>query len=79
VTEVSQSAYGHPARKRTWLLVANDEQPAPLDWSEPEATHQVSYGQKDGEYWKKPLTKKQAKASPPAFAEMLIELARGAR
>ncbi len=32
VTEVSQSAYGHKARKNTWLLYCGDTAPPALDW-----------------------------------------------
>lgn len=40
VTEISQVAYGHRARKRTWLYCVGH--PWPLDWSEPVAAAQVS-------------------------------------
>jgi len=79
VTQVAQSAYGHRARKLTWLIYVGTEPPA-LDWSRPEADAQVSYGKKaGGGYWREPLTKKQAKASPPAFRDLLISMARGSR
>lgn len=77
VTQVSQAAYGHLAQKFTWLYYVGDVAPPALDWGEPEVQHQVSYGKnpKTGTYWKTPLTTKQAKATPPAFLELLIELA----
>ena len=33
VTEVDQGAYGHRARKRTWLYVNGGTVPPPLDWT----------------------------------------------
>ena len=80
VTQMSQAAYGHRARKLTWLLYSGLSAPPALDWSQPEATAQVSYGKKPGGgYWRDPLTKKQAKATPIQFRDLLISMARGAR
>ncbi len=42
VTEVSQVAYGHRARKRTWLYLVGE--PLELDWSEPPHSHVVGAG-----------------------------------
>jgi hypothetical protein len=75
VCEVWQSAYGHPARKRTWLFYAGDNPPNDLDWSRSPGTHQVGWFDR-----KKPtLGKKAANATPPAFRDALIDLARTAR
>lgn len=69
--EVWQSAYGHPARKRTWLYCVSYERPADLDWSRNPGTHQVGWFDR-----KKPtLGKKAANATPPAFRDALIDLA----
>lgn len=40
VCEVWQSAYGHPARKRTWLFYCGDV-PSEGNWTRPSGTHQV--------------------------------------
>ena len=80
VTEVSQVAYGHKARKRTWLLYKGERPPPALDWSEPAPTHQVSwqYDPKTGTYHLPPLTKAEAKATPLPFRDLLIGMARTA-
>lgn len=71
--EVWQSAYGHPARKRTWLAYVGSE-PPDLDWSRPAGTHQVGWFDRI----KPTLGKRQASATPPAFADALLSLARNA-
>lgn len=80
VCQVSQSAYGHRARKWTWLYYVGVAPPAELDWSSPKGTHVVSYCKRrgDGSVWnddRPRLTKLQASLTPPAFAETLIQLA----
>jgi hypothetical protein len=78
-TEVSQSAYGHRARKRTWLYVVGSSPPV-VDWSDPEGTALVSFCSNNGGRIDLPrLTKKQAKATPPAFRDLLLSIARSAR
>lgn len=77
VCEVWQSAYGHRARKRTWLYYASPEDWAPpeLDWSQNPGTHQVGWFDR-----KRPtLSKSEAIVTPPAFAEVLLSLARHSR
>lgn len=75
VCEVWQSAYGHRARKRTWLLYCGDAPPAELDWRRLPGTHQVGWFDR-----KRPtLSKAEAIATPPAFAEVLLSLARNSR
>lgn len=73
VCEVWQRAYGHPARKRTWLFYRG-RPPMELDWSRAPGTHQVGWFDRN----KPTLGKKAASATPPAFAEALLQLARGA-
>ncbi len=47
VTEISQSAYGHPARKRTWLYLIGD--PPVLDWRDPIGDRVVGAGVNSGQ------------------------------
>jgi len=70
--EVWQSAYGHKARKRTWLACVMDDWPPPLDWSRPAGTHQIGWFDRI----KPTLGKKAANATPPAFRDALLSLAR---
>lgn len=72
--EVWQSAYGHLARKKTWLYYVGP-QPLELNWSRNDGTHQVGWFDR-----KKPtLSKKQASATPPTFRDALLILARHSR
>lgn len=73
VCEVWQSAYGHPARKRTWLYYVGDA-PLGLDTARPPGTHQVGWFDRI----KPTLSKKAASSTPPAFRDELIRLAGGA-
>lgn len=73
VCEVWQSAYGHKARKRTWLFYSSPAGHTPygLDWTREPGTHQIG-----GFDIKKPvLSKKEAILTPPKFAEVLVCLA----
>lgn len=74
VCEVWQSAYGHPARKRTWLAFRSPAGTAPpeLDWSRTPGTHQVGWFDRI----KPTLSKKAASSTPPAFRDALLALAR---
>jgi len=73
--EAWQSAYGHRARKRTWLAYVGENPPAELDWSRPPGTHQCGWFDRS----KPTLGKRAASATPPGFADALIALAEGAR
>lgn len=77
VCEVWQSAprYGHPARKRTWLLYCGARPPFELDWTRNPGTHQVGWFDRN----KPTLSKRQASATPEAFARELIRLAAWSR
>lgn len=76
-TEVSQSAYGHRARKRTWLYYIGPE-PPPLDWSEPPAECKVGDLRHATDRRDRPrMYQREALATPPAFADQLIALAEG--
>lgn len=71
VCEVWQSAYGHPARKRTWLFYCGLTAPLEARWDRPVGSHQVGWFDRN----KPTLGKKEASATPRAFAEYLVELA----
>lgn len=108
VTEVWQVAYGHRARKKTWLYYVGNTAPQPLRWQRLKGSAWVSWGDtynaervvaakqpvakignfrfrsKSSPIAQGPLShrrtsKKENKATPPAFAAMLIELAKGSR
>lgn len=74
---VWQSAYGHRANKRTGLLYCGTTPPFDLDWSQPRGTHQIGWRDQRGKARNKPtLSKKDAIATPAAFRDMLLKLAR---
>lgn len=74
VCEVWQSAYGHRARKRTWLFYVG-EPPADLRWIARPGECQVGWFDRN----KPSLSKREAMATPEAFRDELIGLARHAR
>jgi hypothetical protein len=71
---VWQSAYGHKARKRTWLYYVGDNRPAELDWSRNPGTAQCGWFDRI----KPTLSKKEASRTPIAFRDALVNLARNA-
>jgi hypothetical protein len=71
VAEVDQAAYGHKARKRTWLIFSG-ETPHGLDWRRANGTHQI--GKFDLK--RPPLSDKETSATPPAFRDLLLSIAR---
>ena len=76
VTEVWQSAYGHKARKRTWLLYHGYKEPFSLRWEKVEASHQIGGHDQRGKVRNKPtISGRAASATPPDFRDMLIALA----
>lgn len=79
VCEVWQSAYGHRANKATWLYFFGEIKPQDLDWSRPRGSHQVGFQDQRGKARNKPtLGKREALATPPAFRDVLIQIARSA-
>lgn len=74
VTSVSQRAYGHRARKATWLYVIGSK-PEPIDWSDPEPVATISFLKNHGGGNLPRLAKKEAKATPPAFRDLLLRIA----
>lgn len=77
VCEVSQSAYGHRAIKRTWLYAVGCWPPE-LEWSEPAATALTSWLQRTSSTLPR-LSKREASATPSAFRDVLLAIARTAR
>lgn len=75
VCQVSQSAYGHRARKRTWLLFCGNSEPPQMRWNEPEPTGQVGGGVNTGFNRLPRLSKKEALGTPPEFRDALLDLA----
>lgn len=76
VCEVWQSAYGHRARKRTWLLYCGKRPPFELDWTRKDGTHAFDSYAGDA---KPPLGKRERSATPERFARELIRLAEWSR
>lgn len=82
VCEVWQSAYGHLASKRTWLLYCGKRPPFELRWQRPVGTHVVGYDSKRERVMANPkptLTRKQAIHTPPEFLQELVRLAEWSR
>ena len=83
---VAQGNYGHRARKLTWLYAVAPELPE-LDWSTPKmqikledsfhSREELARLRKTGICQR--LSHRQREATPPAFRDMLLDLARRAR
>ena len=74
ITEVDQAAYGHRARKRTWLIYSGKPPPPMLDWRETRGTHQIGlFDQKLPQ-----LPTKERSATPQEFRDLLLNMARTA-
>lgn len=76
---VWQSAYGHVARKATWLLYSGDREPFPLRWQRPEGTKTVGGGIHTGFNRKPRASDSEALLTPHDFAVELVRLARWSR
>lgn len=74
VAEVSQAAYGHSARKLTWLYYVGDD-PVSLDWSQPEPTATVGWCKNHGNSPLPRISKAKAARTPIAFRDLLLSLA----
>lgn len=80
VCEVWQSAYGHAARKRTWLAYHGHQQPPELNWNRPNGTHQIGFHDQRGKDRNKPtISGKRASATPVEFRDILISIARSTK
>jgi hypothetical protein len=76
VCEVWQSAYGHKARKRTWLFYCGINKPKELRWERIQGTHQIGGHDQRGKERNKPtISGKAASATPLDFRDDLIKLA----
>ena len=69
--EVWQSAYGHQARKRTWLWYCG-EMPFELNWTRKPGVAQIGWFDR----LKPTLSKAEASKTPRSFAATLLKLAR---
>jgi hypothetical protein len=76
-TEIDQAAYGHPARKRTWLYLVGE--PATLDWQAVEGSSVVGAGVYSGQSAGRPrIEGRAASATPLEFRDVLLAMARTA-
>ncbi len=74
--EVSQVAYGHAARKRTWLYYIGDDPPS-LRWADRPGERVVGAGVNSGQAaGRGRLTAAEAIHTPDAFRDALLEMAR---
>lgn len=79
VCEVWQSAYGHRARKRTWLLYAGRVTPTDLRWERRDGECQVGFQDRRGKARnKRTLSSKESSSTPRDFRDALLALARRA-
>jgi hypothetical protein len=74
IAEVDQAAYGHRARKRTWLIYSGANPPPELNWREAKGSHQIGlFDQRLPQ-----LPKAERAATPHAFRDALLRMARAA-
>jgi hypothetical protein len=76
-TEVSQSAYGHDARKRTWLYAVGVD-PVALDWRDVRGRCVIGGGVRSGTALGRPRLERTL-STPPLFRDVLLNLARSVR
>jgi len=75
VTEVAQCQYGHKARKLTWLYL-HAAAPPSLDWRCEGYTHMIGPLRKGVDTDLQALSRKENLATPQAFRDILIKMAR---
>lgn len=78
VCEVWQSAYGHKAQKRTWLAYCGSP-PQEMRWEQLPGTHQIGGYCVKSKNNKPTISGKAASATPIAFRDALLSLARGSK
>ncbi len=77
VCEVWQSAYGHRARKATWLYYRGLALPPLLRWRRSDGSCQVGFQDHRGKERNRPtLSAREASATPPEFRDLLLSIAR---
>ena len=85
---VEQGHYGHPARKATWLYVVGRYGELPeLIWGPSLGRRRLDHGYHSAEERRaaegvpriKRLTKSECVNTPPAFRDLLLEIARGCK
>lgn len=76
VCQVSQGHYGHRAAKATWLYVYGTDDLPELLWGKAECSAVVGFCTNRGNSPKPRLSKREASATPPAFRQILIDIAR---
>ena len=74
VTEIWQSAYGHRAKKRTWLLYHGEVAPAILSWRRVAGEFQIGLF----DQVKPQLPRAERAATPLPFRDLLISIAESA-
>jgi hypothetical protein len=72
VTEINQAAYGHRARKRTWLVYHGDTPPGDMDWTPATGVMQIGFFDRV----RAVMGKKEALATPERFRDALLSMAR---
>lgn len=74
---VDQSWWGHKARKKTWLYIVgvSPEEIPPIPISFDAITHTIASSSRS-KHKLPEVTKSEREATPPAFAEWLVELAK---
>jgi hypothetical protein len=83
VAHVEQGRYGHPAKKATWLYAHGVRNLPSMDWqrlADGESEALVSWcGNHTSKFEKRPrVGKAAASRTPPAFRDLLLEIARSA-
>ncbi len=84
VCQVEQGRYGHLARKATWLYAFGIDSPPSMDWGQtlnPQAVCAAGAKQRKAELGlsaRKGIWKKRVSATPPAFRDVLLSIARSA-
>lgn len=84
VATVAQSAYGHDAKKLTWLLLVGAEPPRETRWGKPRGTRLIGhFAQRHtgdfndtGRGHSARMPDGKTHLTPPAFAEFLVSIAR---